>query len=958
MTSKTTFVYPVISSVQKIALYETKARFFLVGSNNTQTKFRVLKIDRTELKELIVIDDKMEYTHKEIRDLLTMIDVGNRPRPGQKSSGLNRTVSAFGIVGFIKFLEGYYIILVTKRRRVAVIGHHTIYKIEDTSMVYIPSEGEKYSNPDEARYVKMFQNVDLSSNFYFSYSYDITHTLQYNLRPLKKMTSVDSQKIEQVKTIPCWNPQMKSTTGTAVEVAENFLENLQVHSEGFPKPQFHANTHANLEDNASSSSSENEVWSELRLQEEHLISSVCSDSDICYGARTKANEKFVWNTYLLEPVDLHPDWLLYITHGFIGQSNINVYGRPLYLTLIARRSQKFAGTRFLKRGANFEGDVANEVETEQIVHDSSVSSLATGHYTAFVQMRGSIPSQWSQDTSKMVPKPQITLDAKDPYCFAAGRHFNQLICRYGAPIIVLNLVKKREQKKHESILSEEIIGTINYLNQFLPPMHQIEHIGFDMARIDKSKEANVMARLAEISCYVVKRVGFFQSWPSYYCQQMRSHRLGIGGLQTEQGTYIQTGIVRVNCVDCLDRTNTAQFSLGKCALAFQLYALGVLESPSLEFDTDVVRMLEELYEDHGDTLALQYGGSQLVHRIKTYRKIAPLSSHSRDIMQTLSRYYSNTFSDADKQNAINLYLGVYKAEQEKLPIWELTTDNYLHNSVASGQLICHRNLYTQWWNGDVAKCLPQALEEVQKSQNKSTVELIGVHPTDEKIDGFFEHYRPYEMTVISDLFSFNISHSIRDFMPNFATDYSPFSVRVRPGKRRESMGTDKPPNPSVTGISSSASASSGTSETESGESSDEDYHFIRDNENSSSSDSSAKLTSFQSLFPTMKETYGTEICKPSDPNMNLYKQYSNLGKIAGVYGFELNSNELPRRLSKSVNLIRQSVFTLDSLYQVTLPTVSRKDKDIYKAYVQRGKVGANYPSRRNIILYHEYAAVK
>lgn len=82
---------------------------------------------------------------------------------------------------------------------------------------------------------------------------------------------------------------------------------------------------------------------------------------------------------------------------------------------------------------------------------------------------------------------------------------------------------------------------------------------------------------------------------------------------------LQTGIIRTNCVDCLDRTNTAQFAIGKCALGFQLCALGVLESTKLEFDSDCVRMLEELYEDHGDTLALQYGGSQLVHRIKTYR---------------------------------------------------------------------------------------------------------------------------------------------------------------------------------------------------------------------------------------------------------------------------------------------------------------------------------------------------
>ena len=38
----------------------------------------------------------------------------------------------------------------------------------------------------------------------------------------------------------------------------------------------------------------------------------------------------------------------------------------------------------------------------------------------------------------------------------------------------------------------------------------------------------------------------------------------------------QHGVVRTNCVDCLDRTNTAQFAIGKCALAFQVSSvLGV-----------------------------------------------------------------------------------------------------------------------------------------------------------------------------------------------------------------------------------------------------------------------------------------------------------------------------------------------------------------------------------------------
>jgi hypothetical protein len=67
----------------------------------------------------------------------------------------------------------------------------------------------------------------------------------------------------------------------------------------------------------------------------------------------------------------------------------------------------------------------------------------------------------------------------------AGEHFNQLLRRYGSPIIILNLVKKREKKKHESMLSEEFNTAVKYLNQFLPPEHHIQYISFDMARMNK-----------------------------------------------------------------------------------------------------------------------------------------------------------------------------------------------------------------------------------------------------------------------------------------------------------------------------------------------------------------------------------------------------------------------------------------------------------------------------------------
>lgn len=57
--------------------------------------------------------------------------------------------------GFVRFLEGYYIVLITKRRKMADIGGHSIYKIEDTSMIYIPNDSVRVTHPDEARYFRL-----------------------------------------------------------------------------------------------------------------------------------------------------------------------------------------------------------------------------------------------------------------------------------------------------------------------------------------------------------------------------------------------------------------------------------------------------------------------------------------------------------------------------------------------------------------------------------------------------------------------------------------------------------------------------------------------------------------------------------------------------------------------------------------------------------------------------------
>ncbi|VEL35888.1 unnamed protein product [Protopolystoma xenopodis] len=57
------------------------------------------------------------------------------------------------------------------------------------------------------------------------------------------------------------------------------------------------------------------------------------------------------------------------------------------------------------------------------------------------------------------------------------------------------------------------------------------------------------------------------------------------------------GVVRVNCVDCLDRTNTGQFVVGRLALAHQLYALGLLPQPKLINQSHIDRLLQVIILD-------------------------------------------------------------------------------------------------------------------------------------------------------------------------------------------------------------------------------------------------------------------------------------------------------------------------------------------------------------------------
>ncbi|ETK76202.1 hypothetical protein L915_17329 [Phytophthora nicotianae] len=631
---------------ERFTIYETPSTYYVVCSDRHYSRFRMLELDRMvdrpkKLQEVLK-EDKRIYDWEQMEAQLQALAELARVRG---TGNLVRAFTAVAIVGCIRFLRGYYFIFVTQRRKIGNIGGNSIYGISATQQLNVspPEEDQsawtrlnRWFNPSpeeeaEARYLGLFHFLDLTKDFYFSYSYDITHTLQHN------MTTEHSEPAQM----------------------------------------------------------------------------------------------FTWNYYLTQELrsflsgGAAADLVVPLVLGCYEQRKCSVFGRLVSIVLLARRSRHFAGTRYLKRGVADTGKAANDVETEQIIEDES---MGPGKFSSFVQHRGSIPVFWSQETSATLPKPPIVLNRVDPTYTATQKHFADLFSRYGSPIVALNLVKQSEKKEREVIVGNEYMNAVEYLNSFMPPKHRVRYVALDYSRLSgpKQKGLNVLHSLDKVAVWALTQTGFFCSAPKRQISQNGNRRtaqtffssppsepwdafITSSNLQQKgensdelasmesppsptitrnSGDWLeQRGILRTNCIDCLDRTNVSQFSVGMRALGQQLYVMGIKNTPLLESRSQLVLVLMKLYSLMGDAISMQYGGSEAHKNVKN--SAARENVKHRELLTSIRRYYSNSFTDTAKQDAINIFLGHFVPTEDSPPLWELDSDYYLHNfEVRNGMAAC------------------------------------------------------------------------------------------------------------------------------------------------------------------------------------------------------------------------------------------------------------------------------
>lgn len=477
--------------------------------------------------ELLIIDRTSEY-------ITLQRNVGQIP-------AANNRKDFCGLLGSINLLAGYYLVIVTQRELVGYIAGHAIWRLVKAellpycrSMLHLNAEKESDNN----LYLNMVEQVLSTPFHYFSYSYDITHSIQrlHDISP------------------------------------DFWLQSL---------------------------------WD-------------------------RADQRFVWNEHLLQPFkNLNlKNFCLPLLHGFISINQCVINGHNLSWSLISRRSILRAGTRLFTRGVDRDGNVANFVETEQIIEFH-------GDRSSFVQVRGSIPLFWQQypDLRYKPPPTLLEMDPQEQHN-ACLRHLEYLAELYGKQVII-DLV---DQNGAEGRLEKAFKDVLNIL-----AYSSVRYEPFDFHAECRKMRWDRLSIL-------IDRVALDQDEMNFF-------------LLLRDGTLssLQEGVFRTNCIDCLDRTNVVQSMLAHRNLEIVLKKLNILQpNQILEYQYSFEVLFKNVWADNADVISIQYSGTGALKTDFTRTGKRTKIGLIRDGINSLTRYYKNNLTDGFRQDAINLFLGTGK----------------------------------------------------------------------------------------------------------------------------------------------------------------------------------------------------------------------------------------------------------------------------------------------------------
>ena len=331
-----------------------------------------------------------------------------------------------------------------------------------------------------------------------------------------------------------------------------------------------------------------------------------------------------------EPIDY--TFITPIICGYIDMFNYEINKKKIQYILITRRSQNYAGTRYNTRGINDDGNVANFCETEQIVIKDNIMC-------SFCQLRGSVPIFFEQlgltAYTDITRDKHLTIDAFSKHLEEIYKDFNL--------IYFINLLN---QKKSIEI---PIIREFEKQIKFRKDSNKFRYIYFDMQNECPKDNYSRIDNLINIISPSLELFGFF-------CCNIKNNEIYSK----------QKGVPRVNCLDCLDRTNVIKTRIAWKMLEKMLHFLRISQESLLNIfnpkeyffsvGNDFKEKFKDIWAENGDKISIQYAGT--ASTITTVTKtgghgIKGLIQHG---LATVNRIYQGNFGDDFKQECIDIFL--------------------------------------------------------------------------------------------------------------------------------------------------------------------------------------------------------------------------------------------------------------------------------------------------------------
>jgi len=517
-------------------LYSSSSRFVLEPLNTSNPK-QTASGSGLDANSNSAVNEGVLFIDRTSVEPLSM-SVKSRPEFNPKDG----VQDIYGIVGIIKLLRGLYLIVITGRKCVGKLENSEIWQVTRTKIIPFNSSNKltPIQEQDEERYLSAIESI-LACPMYFSYTYDVTHRMQYNVALTQSM-----------KTEPMWK---------------------------------------------------------------------------------RADKRFFWNYHLQQDFIKQglDSWVLPVMMGYIQIENCVINNHDFQFSVISRRNVKRAGTRYNVRGIDSEGNVANNVETEQIV-------CYQQYVASFVETRGSIPVFWQQKANLQYKPKLLISGSENDSLSACRRHFDEQTKLYGSHVVV-NLI---DHKGSELKLGEAYDSIVKKLNNPL-----IRYVAFDFHRECRNMRYDkVSILLGQVNKDLDKNGYFF------------AHK--DGNILNNQA-----GLVRTNCMDNLDRTNLVQSIFAAYVLEQQLLRMGILgPTQSINDHPQFQYIFKNVWANNGDAISLQYSGTGALKSDYTRTGKRTYQGALNDGWNSAVRYYLNNFKDGTRQDAFDLFLGNYEVDSK------------------------------------------------------------------------------------------------------------------------------------------------------------------------------------------------------------------------------------------------------------------------------------------------------